>query len=650
MRCAILLTLLSTAVIWPAAAQTPTAPSWDSSGNNLLNGTYYFRQVYYLPSSYGDGSLADAYCAYGSINFDGKGNYGMTVTYFDAYGSGQQGATKGTYTIAASGYGFLQNPITGDYIFGLVSQQGIFVGGDSENQNGYNDIFLAVPIGSTPAGMSTFKGSYTAAFLDLSGDTQSPLYALNATLQMNPDGAGNLGTVSMSGYVGGYGSQKLTGSVSGLKYVFSNGAGVTTFPNSNSSFLAGQYYLYISPDGNFFVGGSPSSFDIMIGVRTGAGTPSLSGLYYQAGVDQDTSQLLTAGYALLDSYYGAFKAGGGSLVGHQRLLDILTNSSAIDYTYSDSYTLAANGAYSTPSMSYVVGANGIRIGTGIGPYLGINVALPAPTFNGTGVYIDPTGVVNAASSAPFTAGVAPGELLTLYGTNLASALTIAPAIPFPTTLDNVQVTVNGIAAPIYYVSPTQLSFIVPYGALTGAIAAIQVNNNGTASNTVTMFAATTAPGIFTVPPGGLGYGAILHQDGTLVTSKSPAQIGETVSVFVTGLGAVSPTIADGDAGPSPGLSYTTNTIAADIGGTTATVTYAGLAPGLAGLYQVNVTIPSGLTSGDNTLDLGGPDSYTSEVLIPIGTGSSSSGSTLPARVHAKAARTPGTKPKPRTVR
>lgn len=312
-------------------------------------------------------------------------------------------------------------------------------------------------------------------------------------------------------------------------------------------------------------------------------------------------------------------------MGQQRQLELLVYGGPFDYTYSDSYSLNSNGTYSTAAMNYVVGGDGIRVGAGIGPSLGINVALPAPTLSGSGVFLNPTGIVNAASSAPFTARIAPGELLTLYGSNLASSLVVAPSIPFSTSLGNVQVTINGVAAPIYYVSATQISAIVPY-SITGSIAQVQVINNETPSNTVTMLVGTTAPGIFTVPPGGLGYGAVLHQNGSLVTTTNPAQIGETVSVYGTGLGAVNPTIANGAAGPSSPLSYTANTITADISGVTATVTFAGLAPGLAGLYQVNVTMPSGLTAGDNYLDLAGPGAYTSEVQISIAGTTSSSAS------------------------
>ena len=215
---------------------------------------------------------------------------------------------------------------------------------------------------------------------------------------------------------------------------------------------------------------------------------------------------------------------------------------------------------------------------------------------------------------------------------------VAPGIPFPNTLGNVQVMINGTAAPIYYVSPTQVSAIVPYG-ITSAIVQVQVVTDGNPSNTVTSYLNTTSAGVFSQSQNGLGYGAVEHQDGSLVTKANPAQIGETVSVYLTGLGAVNPGIADGAAGPSDTLSQTVSTIAADISGTTATVTFAGLAPQLAGLYQVNLTIPAGLTAGDNDLDIAGPDSYTAEVLIPIG-GTAAAASDARRQNSAKARRPP----------
>jgi uncharacterized protein (TIGR03437 family) len=600
----------------------------------MLNGQYYFRHVVYLLSNAGDGTLSDAYALYGTMTFNGNGAY--TMAAIASQGStGQVGnvTTPGTYSIAASGQGFLSNPLSsGDSIQGLVNAQGIFVGSSTENLNGYNDVFIAAPLASPLPTASLFKGSYTLAYMDLSSGT--PTYTTAGMLQMNPDGASNVGTVGFAGYIGP--SAKGTASFSNVKYIFSGGAAKVTFPASSTALFTGDYYLYFSPDGNFVFGGSPyysgSPFDLFVGVRTGTGTPNLSGLYSEAGLDQDVSTL-SAGYASLDTFYGALSANGGNIVGHQRLLDLF-NASASNYTYSDTYTVPSNGAYSSPYMNYVV-AGGVRIGSGIGPSLGLSVALQAPTMNSnlsaTGVFLNPQGVVNAGSSAPFTAGVAPGELLTLYGANLASGIQVASSAPFPYTLGNVQVMINSIPAPIYYVTPTQLSAIVPYG-VTGGIAKVQVFNNNVPSNAVTALIAKTAPGVLTQSQNGLGYGDVLHLDGTLVNAKSPAQIGETVSVYLTGLGAVSPPIADGAAGPTnPNpLSVTpAGTIAAYIGGVSATVSYSGLAPQLAGLYQINLTVPAGLTAGDNALDIAGPDAYSSECLIAIGAAASSA-SAVPA--------------------
>jgi uncharacterized protein (TIGR03437 family) len=140
--------------------------------------------------------------------------------------------------------------------------------------------------------------------------------------------------------------------------------------------------------------------------------------------------------------------------------------------------------------------------------------------------------------------------------------------------------------------------------------------------------AVTAPGVLTQSQNGLGYGDVVHQDGSLVTPKNPAQVGETVLLFLTGLGAVNPAITDGAAGPTAPLSSAVGKIQADIGGVAATVGYSGLAPELGGLYQINLTVPSGVTAGDHNLNIAGPDAYSSVCLISIGGGSS----TTPAAV------------------
>src|SRR5580704_4539146 len=127
---------LTLMVAWTAAAQT--TPTWDNSGNHLLNGTYYFRDAtYQVGDSTGDLSYAAA--LYGTISFDGNGNYTMNAPFLvDSNNNDQaQPNVSGTYRISASGFGFLDNPF-GDSIYGLVSN-GIFVG--SSTESGLNDLF-----------------------------------------------------------------------------------------------------------------------------------------------------------------------------------------------------------------------------------------------------------------------------------------------------------------------------------------------------------------------------------------------------------------------------------------------------------------------------------------------------------------------------
>ncbi|HTR35414.1 MAG TPA: IPT/TIG domain-containing protein [Bryobacteraceae bacterium] len=610
------------AFVLPCSAQ----PAFDSSGDGLLNGAYYLRQVFYFVTDQA-GDITDAINIQGTITFNGSGTYSFSGSFLDgASGSStpQTYTTTGTYVISASGLGYISTldptDFSGDQVLGLVSH-GIFIGSSTENANGYNDMLVAAPIGST-ATNATLKGTYSVAYLD-------PTYPGDALFTMSADGNGNIGNVNVTEYLG-TNSSASTGTLSGVKYSFSNGAAQINFGGkaNGGELIEGTELLYISPDGNFIFGGNYNGFDMFVGVRAATSNPSnYDGLYYQAGIDLSEATV-SSGYSLLFSYYGSLQAySGAEIVGHQRENSLLYYGGTSDYTYYDSYQLNGDGSSddSLYLQHYISSQDGaFRIGYGIGPYLGLNVAIQAPSLSGSGVYLSPVGVVNAASSAPFTAFVSPGEFLTLYGSGLSSD-TVAASVPFPTMLNGVQVMINGRPAPIYYVSATQISVIVPY--FTESVAQIQVVNNGAKSNIVTQFVGMTSAGIFTNNPvGGTGYAAALHPDYSLITTSSPAQIGETVAVYLTGMGAVTPSVADGVAAPISPLSMTTTTpyvLLWDATGNpvqATNVTFSGLAPGFAGLYQIDFTIPSGLASGDASLEIFGPDSDTFECLLPIGSG------------------------------
>lgn len=600
--------LLAAALQAPAAAQT-----WDTSGNNLLNGSYYFREVLWIVADT-TGSLGRAISIYGNISFDGAGKYSLNgaQVYDSDSGRAQSYSYSGTYSISASGFGFLSSPLSnGDSIYGAVSR-GIFIA--SSTEAGFNDLFIAAPLASPAPTNSSFQGSYT--FFDIDFPSGSPLDTRDSQFQMNPDGNGNIGTVRATGHIAGSGTSTVTQNLAGIRYFFSNGAANVNFTGvlAANGLIAGTKYLYFSPDGDFVFGGSPTAWDMIIGVRSPSTTPAFNGLYYQAGVAQDESTL-GSGYAELNTWYGSLKAGGGNIFAHQRRTSLFNNN-AIDFAYSDKYTIKADGSYDDALNHYVFGSGGaIRLGIGNGTSLGVEIAVQAPKFDPTGpVYIDPTGIVNAGSSALFTAGVVGGELITIYGTNLAST-TLSDGT-FPLTLGGVQVLINNRPAPIFVVSPGQISAVVPFGT-TEIVASIKVVNNGVSSNTVTTYVNLTAPGVFTNPVGGIGSAAALHSDFTPVTSANPAHVGETISMYVSGLGDVSPAVSDGTPGPSNPLSSTTNTILVYIDGRKAATPFIGLAPQLIGLYQINLTVPAGTATGDVTIEIVGPDYYANQATLPV---------------------------------
>src|ERR1035437_7674282 len=116
-------------------------------------------------------------------------------------------------------------------------------------------------------------------------------------------------------------------------------------------------------------------------------------------------------------------------------------------------------------------------------------------------------------------------------------------------LGGVQVTINSMPAPIYAVSPGQISIVMPFATPTYSFASAQVINNGSKSEPITLYTATSAPGVLTTLPNGAGQAAVPHPNGPVVTAANPAKAGEPLFLYVTGPGPVSPPVKDGTAAP-----------------------------------------------------------------------------------------------------
>jgi uncharacterized protein (TIGR03437 family) len=224
---------------------------------------------------------------------------------------------------------------------------------------------------------------------------------------------------------------------------------------------------------------------------------------------------------------------------------------------------------------------------------------PASASTAVTPAITAQGVVQAAS---FIGGapIAPGELITVFGQNLASGVTQSANLPWPQQAGGATVFLGSQPLPILYASTGQLNLQVPYPVPVNTQYQLSVQNGSTLSVPLTLVVASAAPGIFAVNSQGTGQGSIVKSDGvTLAQAGTPALIGETIVIYCTGLGAVTGNVAAGTAAPSSPPATTVNPVAVTIGGQPAAVVFSGLTPGFAGLYQVNAVVPSGVTAGNS---------------------------------------------------
>ncbi|NDJ11560.1 MAG: peptidase S8 [Acidobacteriia bacterium] len=211
------------------------------------------------------------------------------------------------------------------------------------------------------------------------------------------------------------------------------------------------------------------------------------------------------------------------------------------------------------------------------------INLPVTLVVGASPVLSIAGVSNAASFGPTGA---PGGQMRVLGLNLAPSSAIANRFPLPVSLEGVSVTVNGVSAPLYSVAPERLEIQVPYETALGT-AVLAVNRNGQIA-WQEFPVATTAPGIFATSR-------------RFLTPTSVASPGQTISAYLTGDGDVSPTLATGDT-PAQGTIVTRLPrprlpVSVTVGGIQAFVRFVGITPGVAGVTQLNFTVPDSVPPG-----------------------------------------------------
>jgi uncharacterized protein (TIGR03437 family) len=202
-------------------------------------------------------------------------------------------------------------------------------------------------------------------------------------------------------------------------------------------------------------------------------------------------------------------------------------------------------------------------------------------FSGQQPQLTISGMSNAASGKQ---AYAPGMILSVYGTGMGSWVQSANNLPLPDFLAGFEATVNGVPAPIYYVSPTQVNLQIPYETRTGQ-ATLTLGNPYVDVN-YKFQVVSAAPGIFT------------FSDGTLNPFPT-AKRGQTITLYITGEGAVTPAVATGMAPSSRSVPTPVQALAVSIGGVAASapLPFVGIPSGLVGVTQVNFTIPASAPLG-----------------------------------------------------
>ena len=617
------------------ACLLPVVGSAQIPDNASLDGKYYF--VHLLAVVSGTTGAASAQNLGGCMLFDSNGGFTFDGELGTGSGAPESASGAGTYFVDANAFVTLTNPIadTLEINARLGANNEVLLGASTEASDGSYDLFVAIRSPASGVSNGAVSGDYTGATLMFPDGGEAGLKT--ALLSLTADGNGNFNPASATGHAADDQDNNVQQPITDATYSLTgDGSGTAAF-GSSATLFSGNRRIFSSVDGNYVIGYStdPGGREIFLAIRNFSNSTddaSWQNTFWMAEIVIDTD--LVPGVNLYTSASGGLRSTGtGQAAISQR---VNFDQLLIDFSGVNAYAINADstgflgglldpgvvnmaiGAPSNTISGPAIAALGSQpppisqngpepqafVGARVGapgqfsPSHGIFFGVRMPGFTANGVFLSPLGVLNAASFAPTTYPISGGTLVSLFGSGLAPSNLGNSGIPLPTILNGVTVTIDGVPAPLLFVSAGQINLQVPF-ATGGTTASIVVSNNGQLSNAVTVPADLSSPGVFSTAQNGLGPGTITHADFRPITAEDPAEIGETVIVFLTGLGPVNPPFADGDAPPSaePFARTTDPNIAVTFGGVDGAISFSGGSPCCVGLYQINVTIPSQVIPG-----------------------------------------------------
>jgi uncharacterized protein (TIGR03437 family) len=207
-------------------------------------------------------------------------------------------------------------------------------------------------------------------------------------------------------------------------------------------------------------------------------------------------------------------------------------------------------------------------------------------------------ILRVVSAADGSNSVAPGGLISIFGNDLSPTNLATKEIPVPTALGDSCLTVNGLPLPLIFVSPNQINAQLPFQTIGNTT--LIVRTPGGVSDNFNFTALPGAPAVFRTGIAG-PYDdlptIVRATNGILATDSNPVHRDDMLTIYLTGLGQVTPSVESGFPAPMDPLAETLNKPVITLGGQSLPVHYAGLAPGEVGVYQINLSVPRNVPLG-----------------------------------------------------